>query len=77
MWIPESPRSGSRSGPPKHPLAKPLEVAATLDRLTIRALRFDIDGPSDRLHVGERRRKHDTASPAEVGHTTPARTKSG
>jgi hypothetical protein len=52
-------------------------VAATLDRLTIRALRFDIDGPSDRLHVGERRRKHDTASPAEVGHTTPARTKSG
>ena len=47
-------------------LGDPTVAAAILDRLAMRALRLDIDGPSYRQHVGqERARQHGAATPAD------------
>lgn len=47
-------------------LGDPTVAAAILDRLAMRALRLDIDGPSYRQHVGqERARKHGATTPAD------------
>jgi DNA replication protein DnaC len=47
-------------------LGDPTVAGAILDRLAMRALRLDIDGPSYRQHVGrERARQHGATTPAD------------
>lgn len=51
-------------------LGDPTVAAAILDRLAMRALRIDIDGPSYRQHVGEERaRQHGAATPGDAPET--------